>query len=276
MTFLRNLSKKTIAVIIAVMVVLSSIVSTIVLVSANTIDVWDGTAAESFAGGTGTEADPYLIENGGQLYKMVADYTKFTAADVASVVPTYFKITKDIYLNNISPELLANDSYEDWKAAGLNVWYVAPKDQNTGFSGIIDGDGYTIYGIYQEGSSGDTTTAGLIPDVVGKAVITNLHIRDSICYGKCAGGIVGVVMHENSELTVDKCTVTNTVVRGWGSSTRVAGLVGGAYADSGKHNYVDISNCSVTNVKLMGGSGYHSGILGLCTDMASGDYSVKN
>ena len=240
------------------------------------IENWDGTVAESFAGGTGTKEDPYLIENGGQLYKMVSEYTKFKAADVASVVPAYFKITKDIYLNNISPELLANDSYEDWKAAGLNAWYVAPKDQITGFSGIIDGAGHTIYGIYQDGSSGDTTTAGLIPDVVGKAEITNLHIRDSICYGKCAGGIVGVVMHENSKLTIDKCTVTNTVVRGWGSSTRVAGLVGGAYADSGKHNYVDISNSAVTNVKLMGGSGYHSGILGLCTDMASGDYSVKN
>ena len=240
------------------------------------IEYWDGTAAENFAGGTGTKDDPYLIANGGQLYKMVSEYTKFKAADVASVVPAYFKITKDIYLNNISPELLANDSYEDWKAAGLNAWYVAPKDQITGFSGIIDGAGHTIYGIYQDGSLGATTTAGLIPDVVGKAEITNLHIRDSICYGKCAGGIVGVVMHENSELTIDKCTVTNTVVRGWGSSTRVAGLVGGAYADSGKHNYVDISNSAVTNVKLMGGSGYHSGILGLCTDMASGDYSVKN
>ena len=67
MTFLRNLSKKTIAVIIAVMVVLSSIVSAMVVVSANTIEAWDGTAAENFAGGTGTEADPYLIENGGQL-----------------------------------------------------------------------------------------------------------------------------------------------------------------------------------------------------------------
>ena len=63
MTFLRNLSKKTIAVIIAVMVVLSSIVSAMVVVSANTIEAWDGTAATSFAGGTGAENDPYIIEN---------------------------------------------------------------------------------------------------------------------------------------------------------------------------------------------------------------------
>ncbi len=30
-------------------------------------DVWDGTVATEFAGGTGTESDPYLIETGAQL-----------------------------------------------------------------------------------------------------------------------------------------------------------------------------------------------------------------
>ena len=81
MTFLRNLSKKTIAVIIAVMVVLSSIVSAMVVVSANTIEAWDGTAATSFAGGTGTENDPYIIENAKQLYYLVSEVSKIGNID---------------------------------------------------------------------------------------------------------------------------------------------------------------------------------------------------
>lgn len=35
--------------------------------------VWDGTAADSFAGGSGTADDPYIIETAEQLYKMVLD-----------------------------------------------------------------------------------------------------------------------------------------------------------------------------------------------------------
>ena len=32
-------------------------------------EIWDGTAAESYAGGSGTESAPYLIANGAQLAK---------------------------------------------------------------------------------------------------------------------------------------------------------------------------------------------------------------
>ncbi|MDO4568054.1 MAG: hypothetical protein Q4B99_03745, partial [Clostridia bacterium] len=31
------------------------------------VEIWDGTIATSYAGGTGTQDDPYLIENGAQL-----------------------------------------------------------------------------------------------------------------------------------------------------------------------------------------------------------------
>ena len=40
-------------------------------------EAWGGAPADlttiSYAGGTGTKADPYLIANGDQLYKMVAE-----------------------------------------------------------------------------------------------------------------------------------------------------------------------------------------------------------
>lgn len=31
------------------------------------VEIWDGSVADSFAGGSGTEDDPYLISNGKEL-----------------------------------------------------------------------------------------------------------------------------------------------------------------------------------------------------------------
>ena len=36
-------------------------------------EVWDGSVASSFDGGSGTESDPYLISNGAQLAKLAQD-----------------------------------------------------------------------------------------------------------------------------------------------------------------------------------------------------------
>ena len=60
---------------------------------------WDGKKADSFAGGSGTEEDPFLIENAGQLYKMVADYSNASVSS-KNLDRKHFRITKDIYLNN--------------------------------------------------------------------------------------------------------------------------------------------------------------------------------
>ena len=66
---------------------------------ATAVSVWDGTVAESYAGGKGTEANPYLISNGQQLLKMMVDGKKtFDAKTVGS----YYQLTNDIYLNDIS------------------------------------------------------------------------------------------------------------------------------------------------------------------------------
>ena len=89
---LKMLLKKGIAVVTAMVILVSALV--IGLGSfADSIEIWDGTKAGSFAGGTGTKDDPFIIENGQQLYKMLMEYSNKTAS-----VGKYFKITKDIYL----------------------------------------------------------------------------------------------------------------------------------------------------------------------------------
>ena len=53
--------------------------------------VWDGTTADSYASGDGSEGNPYQIANGAQLAKLVQD------SDTAG---KYYELTADILLND--------------------------------------------------------------------------------------------------------------------------------------------------------------------------------
>ena len=62
----------------------------------NAQDVWDGSIAESFAGGTGKADDPYLIETGAEL-AYLAQITKENGSQTSG---KYYKLTADIVLND--------------------------------------------------------------------------------------------------------------------------------------------------------------------------------
>lgn len=149
--------------------------------------VWDGTVAESFAGGSGTEADPYLIATAEQLALAITQSgtTKQTNAETGeeeTVNETYFgsyyKLTKDILLND--PNAI------DWKNAteaqeGLRTWY----DYQENFAGHIDGDGHVVYGLYHY-------TKGTIDSSIAYAT-----------YGKKGAGLIPLV---NTDDTVKEIT----------------------------------------------------------------------
>ena len=65
----KNKRSKLVSGLVAVVLTLSIVLSTFVglFVTANNLEVWDGSTATGFASGTGTAADPYIIENGAQL-----------------------------------------------------------------------------------------------------------------------------------------------------------------------------------------------------------------
>ncbi len=65
-------------------------------------EVWDGSIAAGFAGGSGTQYDPYLISDGSQLAYLAQQVNNGT-----SYSGVYFEMTNDIYLNDIS-------DYEMW------------------------------------------------------------------------------------------------------------------------------------------------------------------
>ena len=99
----------------------------------NGTDVWVGKIAEKFAGGTGTESDPYQISNGAELAYLAQ---QVNAGE--SYSDKYFTLTNDIDLGSKewTPIGNENESWDGYK-----------------FEGTFDGDGHTIRGLYS--NSGD-------------------------------------------------------------------------------------------------------------------------
>ena len=99
-------------------------------------EIWDGTAAESYAGGSGTESAPYLIANGAQLAKFEQ------AVNDGTFGLRYAALTNDIYLNDTSDR----QSWDE-DTAPKNQWTPIGNVTNT-FRGQLDGRGYAVRSVY--------------------------------------------------------------------------------------------------------------------------------
>lgn len=97
---------------------------------------WDGQIATSYAGGTGTEADPYQIETAGQLAFMAAQINAGIDVD------KHYVLLADIALNDTA-------EYEKFAtAAPKNAWESIGASLETPFKGTFDGQGHEISGLY--------------------------------------------------------------------------------------------------------------------------------
>lgn len=92
---------------------------------------WRDNAAADFAGGSGTEADPYQITDGAQLAKIAKDVENGTVYKDA-----YFRLENDIDL-----------SAHRWNPIGVYKWYEGGATENKTFAGFLDGNGKTIKGL---------------------------------------------------------------------------------------------------------------------------------
>lgn len=131
----------------------------------NGTDVWDGKIAGKFAGGTGTESDPYQISNGAQLAYLAQQVNAGT-----NYSGEYFKLTSDIRLN------------ADDVPTGGNEWTPIGNSDNS-FNGIFDGAGHTISGLYVPDTTGCPGLFGMGDD---DTVIRDFIVVGTICAGKSA------------------------------------------------------------------------------------------
>ena len=179
--------------------------------------------ANPFEGGSGTEADPYLISMADQLNAM---------RDVYSEQPNnldgHFKLINDINLD-VAP-------YNEGEG-----WIPITRGESVWFLGSLDGDNHTITGLYinstaqQEyvgligGHSGTvrnlkleevnlrgTTNYNYVGPIgyVSGGTVSNVHVTGTVS-GPTAGGIAGALWNDGSitESSFDG-TVTGTVVGG--------------------------------------------------------------
>ncbi|MBO5020983.1 MAG: InlB B-repeat-containing protein, partial [Clostridia bacterium] len=205
--------------------------------------IWDGTVAENFAGGTGSAYDPYLIENGAQLYKMVSEYSNASTAKGSNNKVTYFKLIKDIYLNDINENDLKNPNAESFNSM-FNSWYTL-NGTGKGFCGELDGGNHTVYGLFASGGF-----AGLIPVLTDSGKVHHINMKYSYVNGSAKGGSAGVIVgyvgghYTLSPVEVTYSTIDNSVVNG--ASKMVGGVVGGF-----EQIKISVSNVSVTRTRLI-------------------------
>lgn len=136
----------------------------------NGTDVWVGNIAEKFAGGTGTESDPYQISNGAELAYLAQ---QVNSGDKYSQ-GKYFKLTADIDLGD-----------KEWTPIGKSG-----SKNRLAFHGTFDGDGHTVSGLHINTTNGNL---GLFGYTGNKAVVQNLIVYGSVKSSSKAtiGGICG-------------------------------------------------------------------------------------
>ena len=237
---IRVFSKKAIALVVALAVVISSFATGLVFIATanqggTAIDAWDGSVATSFAGGDGSLANPYQIANAEQLaylYKTVQTTGSSFSND------KHFKLTADIYLNDVS------DS--DWKTKSPRSWYASTSTNGYRFTGNFDGDGHTVYGLYYNGSEGNIGLLPIMDNWNYDIYVKDLTISDS--YIQTTGNIVGAVssrLYSGNNKMADFsniCITDSVTVKGTGG-TYVAGILG--FSNCNDKSFYQFSGCSV-------------------------------
>ena len=229
-------------------------------------DLWDGTVATEFAGGSGSETDPYLIATSAQLAYLAQ---KVNGGETYE--GKYFHQTEDFALDD-----------KDWTPIGT---FSKP------FKGNFDGNNHEIFGLKVE----TTSYAGLF-GYINSGSVKNVRI----CSGsvKASENYVGGIVGDLDDSTMENCTASVNVsgkanagglvgsitgstisnchflsgeivgeVDGSWDGERVGGIVGCAQGS----NSSNVTNCSA-DASVKG----KMNVGGLCGWFGNGDHTFSN
>ena len=166
--------------------------------------VWSGGTAAEYAGGQGTQEDPYQIATGEQLALLVQ-------TDATATAGKYYVLTKDIRLNDTSAE--------DWKQSAT-PWV----QSDVSFRGQLDGQGHVVEGLFIDADVTTTTRAGLFCFIGPGAVVKNVGIVKADLKAKFVGSIAAYIEHmDGTPPRISNCFAASSVkIQG----ADVGGLVG--------------------------------------------------
>ena len=258
------MKKKILSLLLALCLVMALVPMTVFAEDAQNINVWDGSTAAAFAGGTGTAEDPYQIANGAQLAYLASSVNSGETYE-----DKYFVLTANINLNGLPWTPIAN-SFSDALFGGTDYRI---------FAGNFDGKGYTIsnVSIGSETTPFESDVFGLFGATGGK--ISNLNLDTVSIHGVAkiasgyvvgiAGGLVG-----SSAGSIENCHVTGLAMdmsapsNGYAAAYWVGGLVG---ALDGAQL---INECSVSgSITEKAGKGSIGGLIGELGKAAKITYS---
>lgn len=217
---------------------------------------WDGTYAEAYAGGDGTEDNPYQIATAEQLallaHRVNDDYINY--------LDQYFILTADIDLFGIQGQ----DTIQ-WVPIGTRG--SAYGDQDAGhhpFCGTFDGNNHTIYNLYF--NNPNQNYVGLFGNV-GHCRLRNIKLSNVFVSAK--GNVGALCGYASYDTFIENSHVLNGKVIA--IEYKCGGLVGYmktyyyVFHDSYNWNYIDylsgITNCS--NYAAVEGHSYN--IAGDCS-----------
>ena len=206
--------------------------------------VWTDFAATDFAGGDGTESDPYQIATAEQLAKLSKDVGEGT-----SYQGNYFILTADIDLS----------AYR-WVPIGIYKWMSNGTSIEKSFRGYLDGSNKTISGMVVD-ERDDQNSAGFFGcirngqagNIVGAKDLTisgaTVYLNEDGLM-ECSGGILGgdIIGNENSMVVFENIRVSGFVeVNSINGFNKIGGMLG--YA-----SWVKAINCHAENVSISGAS----------------------
>ncbi len=230
------------------------------------IDYWDGTKATSFASGSGSETDPYIIETAEQLALCCLGQTPSTSSG------KYYKVSDNVKTFVLQPEnivdldtLLALENPEAVNEYFTNLegkinWI--SQFNGSSFNGNFDGNGATVYGLYATSEGTTREDVGLFPQYdggmqVGNRRVTNtcknIAVKNSYYYSKRRlGGITGAAYGTNygakfdGKVTIDSCAISNCYMEAIGSWNYFAEQ--GVVSCGGNKDTIVLSNILVKDV----------------------------
>lgn len=269
----RDLTLKTI--------IMAFVISVAALLGAVPAFAADAPSGSDFAGGTGTESDPYIISNASQLQAF-----RDSVNSANTYEGMYVALSSDIDISG-----------QQWipigtaKRSGNGI-----AQGSNSFAGVFDGGGHTINGltITPSGTQAEDPdyALGLFGAVMG-GTVENLNLSDvkiSCSLGELEGGAVGllsnsgtvsnvtvsgqisgksgiggVVGRMTANGTISECT-NNAAVTELSGTGNIGGIVGAAYYVP-EGSYMSIDRC--INNGTISGANDVGGIVGLCCAFVS-------
>ena len=205
-------------------------------------DTWDGTQATAFAGGSGTQADPYIIANAEQLAYLALSTTLDSAGK-------YYKVVENAVFNmNGMSDITLDSTVGDVKLATKNSDYNWKSD-SAKFSGNFDGNGAIIYNLYSNDGYCGLFTSLNTNNSDKSCTVKNVTVINSFISGyHYSGGIIGFANGSpGNTVNLESCVVENCYISDNGNTNSACNRTAGALIGTVVHNGSVISNCLVKN-----------------------------